>query len=340
VESKFSKGTDTEHSVKLESHLISAEWRTNTAYTGYSAAFEVRTSLVGNGAAVKLTGKSESGKKLGKIRGEIRNNIFLGEFDIPERLETGDHVFFEVKLSKNGLDGTSNRIIVRPGPQVSNMSWSADQARRGDRLTLSADVDRVENGTEATVVIYEYDHDSAHDKIAELPTEIRDGRMEVVWEYEYHEDTDELPTQEELEEYGSSYNPPEYFFTIKIGELEFGTDQESGLLTFKDFLVIELVDSRGNVVGNQDYEVTLPDGSTREGTLDDQGRARLEDIPPGRCRVTYPGRVPEHEEEQTLPDDIDREGAAAEELTDEEREAEQVLLDEPAEEDSDDDRAA
>jgi hypothetical protein len=37
------------------------------------------------------------------------------------------------------------------------------------------------------------------------------------------------------------------------------------------------------------YKVELPDGSTREGTLDGDGVARITGIDPGQCQVTFPG---------------------------------------------------
>lgn len=36
------------------------------------------------------------------------------------------------------------------------------------------------------------------------------------------------------------------------------------------------------------YRIELPDGSTREGILDDHGKARLVDIDPGTCQVSFP----------------------------------------------------
>ena len=323
---QYNKATDTEHEIKLTSLLVSAAWSAGVAYAGLSVGFEVRTAFVGQGSKIQVTGKSEGGKKLGKVKGEVKNNTFVGRFDIPENVEPGDRVFFEVKLPKNGLNSVSNSVEVRPAILAENMRWSAEEARRGDTLTLSADIEGAENGTAALITIYEYDRDEVHDKIAEIPTEVRDARIEVLWDYEYHEDTDEIPTQQELERYGGSYNPPEYFFTITVGDFELGRGQESGLLTFKDWLEIELVDSYGNSIANQDYEIHFPDGSTQEGTLDERGRAQHRDIPPGRCRVVFPGLVPEHEEVDVESDDIDRERAAEADVSDEERELERAPL--------------
>ena len=47
---EFSKGTDTEHEIKLDSTLISAVWRPGKAIGGQEMPFEVRTSFVGVGA--------------------------------------------------------------------------------------------------------------------------------------------------------------------------------------------------------------------------------------------------------------------------------------------------
>ena len=95
-------------------------------------------------------------------------------------------------------------------------------------------------------------------------------------------------TKEEMERYGKSYNPPEYFFAITLGESVLGLEQESGLLEFKDWLEICPVDSEGAPIPNTKYVLHLPDGSTKEGTLDDAGCAREEGIPPGKVKLEFP----------------------------------------------------
>ena len=214
----------------------------------------------------------------------------------------------EINLPQNGVTGESNRIPVVLPPIAEDMSWGQEEARRGDVLTLSARIRNVPNRTDVLVRIYEYDRDSVHDLITELPTRVEDGRIEVRWEYEYHEDTDELPTDEELQEYGDSYNPPEYFFTIYVDGFELGREeQDSGLLLFQDYLELEMVDGNGAPMANRDYTLHLPDGSTRDGTLDDQGRAREDDVPPGRTTV----EVPEQEEDESASGESGSEGSAS-----------------------------
>ena len=287
-ELKFNKAADQEHEVKLDSHLISVSWRSGLAYAGYKAGFEVRTVFVGNGAKIKVTGKSEKGKKLGKVKGKINNNVFIGEFDIPEKIDLDDELSFEAELSQNSLTGESSKIPVFPAPKIKSIKWSADEARRGETLTLSAELEDVNDNIEIKLVIYEYDADGAHDKITELTGTVKDSKIEENWDYEYHEDTDELPTKEEVERYGGSYNPPEYFFTIKVGDFELGKEnQDSGLLKFKDYLELRMFDNDGTPVGGVKYKVYLPDGKDRSDQLDDEGYAREEGIPPGQCRVEF-----------------------------------------------------
>jgi hypothetical protein len=64
--------------------------------------------------------------------------------------------------------------------------------------------------------------------------------------------------------------------------------EEPARETAVDWIEIALVDRRGEPVGGEAYRVLLPDGAVREGRLDADGRARLTDIEPGACEVTFP----------------------------------------------------
>jgi len=274
---KFTKATDSQHQEKLTSYFIYSAWRSGAVHIGQPATFEVLTAFVGDGAQIKINGKSAKGKKLGKIKDTIKNNKYIGEFELPDKIQIGDQVSFEVELPDNGLKDVSEEVTVLPPIEISNMKWSAKEARREDVLTLSADIKGLYNGTEVKLTIYEFDLDGIHDRIAELPATVQNDKIEVKWEYEYHEDTDEIPTTQELQKYGRNYNPPEYFFTIKAGELEYGKNQESGLLLFKDWIEVKLV----NYTGKESYVLHLPDGTTRPGQFNQDGTMREDKIPPG-----------------------------------------------------------
>jgi type VI secretion system secreted protein VgrG len=59
--------------------------------------------------------------------------------------------------------------------------------------------------------------------------------------------------------------------------------------TKKSWIEIQLNDEDGNPVPGEPYKITLPDGTTiADGTLDNKGFARVDNIDPGTCQVTFP----------------------------------------------------
>ncbi|MDP2365632.1 MAG: hypothetical protein Q8M94_17935, partial [Ignavibacteria bacterium] len=147
-------------------------------------------------------------------------------------------------------------------------------------LKLTADVTNVYEGSEAEIQIWEHDSDGAHDLITKFPVAVKNKKIEADWEYEYHEDTDDIPSKEETEK---GYNPPEYFFRVNIA----GVSADSGLLEFKDWIEIKLVGSDGNPVKDTAFKIKLPDGKDKQGKLDSNGYAKIEDIPPGKFKIDF-----------------------------------------------------
>jgi hypothetical protein len=288
MKTKFSKSTDSKHKITLESAIVYSSWLASSALGGSEAPFEVKTSFVGEGSKIKIKGKSAKGKSLGKISDVIYGNYYSGKLQIPDNIKQGDMVYFEVELPGLGLKDESGSIAAGPPIKVSNMKWDKAEARRGDVVKMTADLKEVLEGIEVKIKILEYDSDGNHDSIVEIPTVVRNAKIELLWRYEYHEDTDEIPTAEELEKYGRNYNPPEYFFVIDIAGQKFGENQESGLLKFKDYVEIELKNQSGKAVPNEDYVITLPDGTKRQAKLDQYGKAIEKDIPPGACKIEFP----------------------------------------------------
>jgi type VI secretion system secreted protein VgrG len=54
------------------------------------------------------------------------------------------------------------------------------------------------------------------------------------------------------------------------------------------YIEIKLLDMNGNPVPGERYRVTVPDGRVAEGTLDENGYARVEGFDPGQCRIEFP----------------------------------------------------
>ena len=54
------------------------------------------------------------------------------------------------------------------------------------------------------------------------------------------------------------------------------------------WIAIELVDEEDEPVAREKYEIKLPAGSVKKGTLDGKGFARVDRIEPGTCEITFP----------------------------------------------------
>lgn len=238
------------------------------------------TQYVGNGAELEIKLTDHKGKSHGTFKDKLIANRLSASIQVPS--DAKDALFADVKLPKHGLSQKSPALLLLPAVEIKNVKWDKEEARRGDILKLSADVEGVPDGMEAEITIWEHDADGAHDLVTKLPVLVDGGQVETEWEFEYLEDTDDIPTEEEAER---GYAWPEYFFNVTIG----GVTERSNILPFQDWVNIRLLDMDGQPIPNQEYLLILADGSERRGHLDDMGEARLDDLPPGGCRIVLPG---------------------------------------------------
>ncbi len=56
----------------------------------------------------------------------------------------------------------------------------------------------------------------------------------------------------------------------------------------KTWIEIELIGMDGSALPGELYRIALPDGTFVEGRLNERGRARVSDLDPGACTVTFP----------------------------------------------------
>jgi hypothetical protein len=274
--SKHSGSTDKSNSVKLESSIERVIWTSGDGSPGAKAGIEVNTHFIGNNSEMKIELSDKSGKVLETVKGKISGNRFWTEITIPEKAK--DELYAEVKLSKHGLSKKSNKLYLYPPVQIKNLKWDKKEARRGDILKISADVLNFYEGGTAEIQIWEYDSDKAHDLVTKFKSTIKSQKLEADWEFQYVDDTDDIPTADETEK---GYNPPEYFFRIIAG----GISADSEILKFLDSIEIKLVDNKGNALPDKNYKLILPDSTKKEGKTDSDGNIKLDDLPPGKIRV-------------------------------------------------------
>lgn len=264
--------------INLESSIDRVVWTTGTGCNGASVGLEVNTHFVGNNSELKIEISDKSGKVFDTIKTKISANFLQTKIVVPDKAK--DELYAEVKLSKHGLTKKSNCLYVYPAIEIKNLKWDKKEARRGDVLKLTSDVNNVYEGAEAEIQIWEHDADGAHDLITKFPATVKNKKIETEWEYEYHEDTDDIPTKEETEK---GYKNPEYFFRVNIG----GVFADSELLKFKDWIEIKLEDQDGNPLKDVSYKIKFADGKTKDGKLDSDGYAKIEDVPPGKYQVEF-----------------------------------------------------
>lgn len=284
--STYSKPSDTKHRIHLESRLIYANWQHRRAHAGQEAPIEVKTSLVGNGALIKIICRTENGRKLCTTEGTVYNNRFTGDCIIPEKVKENENIYFEARLPKHGLKGESNVIPVRSPLQVTRLYWDREKVSEEEVVIMTCIfTEGIVEGDHATVTVYEHNPNSCDLRIVTIPTTIKNNRIELRWKFEYQGDIWDIPTEEEMNRYGKHYFNPAYYFIVDVDGLKVGENRESGLLVFRDWLEIVLSDEHEFICENIEYDLIRPDGTVCEIVADSKGFVRIEDVPPGRCKV-------------------------------------------------------
>jgi hypothetical protein len=198
------------------------------------------------------------------------------------------------KETKNVLrsDGRITRDSISSGQcsatvyYVGNAQWSKDSAEVGENVKISADVKGFEDGTKATVEIYKTDITGPDVVFDTLELEVDGGKVEAEWEYVLPEaDVEALEQADEEEPRG--FSAPEYYFDVVVENCT----AHSGLLSYKDYVEFTFKEEDGTAIGNKKYKLILPSGEIREGTLDGNGYAKVEDVPPGKVKIQIDPRI-------------------------------------------------
>ncbi|MFC1572766.1 PAAR domain-containing protein [Candidatus Eisenbacteria bacterium] len=181
------------------------------------------------------------------------------------------------KIVREGIPPGDYEVQLRA---ITCAHWSMNEVRVGETVTLSADTAGIESGAEASLQIFIKDIGVPDRLLRTLEAQVSNDKIEADWVFEVDEEY--LRVCEDRER-RAGYSSPAFYFVAAAG----GCTARSAMLRYKDWIEIKLVDEEGNAVGNQKYRLNLPNGDIREGTLDSNGFARVEDVPPGKVRVTF-----------------------------------------------------
>ena len=163
---------------------------------------------------------------------------------------------------------------------VISAQWSSDYARRDEIVKLGGFTNGFSDGTPATLEIYEQGPDGTNDFTKKLTSRVQNDQVYAEWLFEYPKDVNNLPDKV----VGEEYHHPEYLFDLKVG----GESARSELIKFIDWIEVELITKEGKVIPSADYTAYFADGSEKKGQLDEAGKVKLEDIPPGKVHFEFP----------------------------------------------------
>jgi len=289
MDGEYIVSTDKKEKIKLDSRIISADWLPSIARGGAEAELRVKTVFVAEGSSIEIKGRSSKGKTPDSIKGKVFNDEFIGNLLIPEKVTLGADIWFEAKLPKHGLSMESGTAIpAKPAILANKICWDRSEVKRGDEVLLTCQFESgVQDGEDATIIIYEHNPNSYDFKVTSFQTTIQDNKVEATWAFDYYDDTAEIATHEELQPVGKSYAPPQYFFVVVVDDVEVGVNQESGLLKFKALIEFSLTDDDGNPCSDLKGSLALADGSKIDFTLDKDGKCSKEDIAPGKVILSF-----------------------------------------------------
>ena len=160
---------------------------------------------------------------------------------------------------------------------VSNAKWPSAQCKPGEALKLKGDTEGFEDGTEASVVIFEERDGGRFQRLLEtLRATVSGKKVEVTWTFA----KEHYPLPQGPEASHPLEPKPEgkieYFFFIEVGGV-IGLSDRAVFLEDAEITFVE----NGKPSGGKEYEVRLIDGALRAGKLDKDGKTTEKDIPVG-----------------------------------------------------------
>jgi len=168
---------------------------------------------------------------------------------------------------------------------VYNAQWSKTEAKTGDTVALSAEVEGYADNTKARFDILERDLDGGDRTVAQLDATVKAKKVEAQWVYELRQDSDDHLAGEDDPK---GYSWPEYYFIVHVDE----DRARSGFLKVQDWIEVELKDEQDKLIPNEDFIIYFSSGETRKGKLDGKAYKKIENVPPRDYRIEFPNLEP------------------------------------------------
>jgi uncharacterized Zn-binding protein involved in type VI secretion len=182
------------------------------------------------------------------------------------------------KVKKTGVKEGDHEIELKG---ITKAQWSQKDAGVGDVVKMLVETSGFDDGTKATLEIWQQDLRQSPRVIRTYhDASVQGNKVTVEWEYGYEDQPDDTTSTQEVKKLSA----PQYFFTVCIADCR----AKSGMLKYRDWIEIKLKDQDGNPVANEAYVLRLSNGEVRQGKLDGNGYKKEEKVPPGEFQVEFP----------------------------------------------------
>jgi len=180
------------------------------------------------------------------------------------------------KIKRDGITQGQCKVIL---VDLFGASWSKEKAKVGDKIKLSVKSIGIDNGEKVEFTIFVKDINYSDHLLTKLEANINSDKAEIEWELKVDEDL--IKIAEHKETIGR-YSQPFFYFDAYCNELV----AKSGILNVRDEIEIVFKDEDGKVIKDKKYKIMLPSGEIKNGKLDSNGNAKIENISPGQVKVS------------------------------------------------------
>ena len=181
------------------------------------------------------------------------------------------------QIKKTGIQEGNYEIQLKG---ITKAEWSKTEAKVGDKVKLKVETAGIDSGETAKLNIFVKDINRADEPLASLESQVSGDSVEVEWLMQIDDRLLEICSNKAE---GGGYSQPLFYFTVQIAEHL----RKSNMLKYKDWVEVTLKDEDGNAIPNKKFKAYLPDGRIEEGKLDSQGKAKIENVPPGKVNVKF-----------------------------------------------------
>jgi hypothetical protein len=180
--------------------------------------------------------------------------------------------------------------------KIMNAKWDKTIVARGESAKLSADTKGIPDSSRVNLKILKSKGEEDGILIEEMSVVVQNNKLECEWKPDFNAICLRIKQM--------PYVTPKFFFKITYESDEGSAQTASDFLELRDWIKIELVDDDKKPVKGQKYVLHLPDGTQRDGILDDNGQATIEDIPIGEYTIDYPEAISKSKTKETKEDDL------------------------------------